>query len=84
MHSFLISISDEWWNIEEILQTQFHTNLDLSLPITNLSGGEITKLFLAIGISVRFNALELLARNLLQGGKARQNQGLRSGGFTPS
>ncbi|MEH2115647.1 ATP-binding cassette domain-containing protein [Nostoc sp.] len=49
--SFLISISDDWWNIEEILQTQFHTALDLSLPITNLSGGELTKLFLAIGLA---------------------------------
>ncbi|MEH2282084.1 MAG: ABC-F family ATP-binding cassette domain-containing protein [Nostoc sp.] len=56
---FLISISDEWWNIEEILQTQFHTNLDLSLPITNLSGGELTKLFLAIGLAQEANLLLL-------------------------
>ncbi|MBD2500062.1 ribosomal protection-like ABC-F family protein [Anabaena azotica] len=48
---FLTSISDEWWQIQEILQTQFHTDIDLYLPVKNLSGGELTKLFLAIGLS---------------------------------
>ncbi|MEH1972328.1 MAG: ABC-F family ATP-binding cassette domain-containing protein [Nostoc sp.] len=57
--NFLISISDEWWKIEDILQTKFHTILDLYLPITNLSGGEITKLFLAIGLSQHSNLLLL-------------------------
>ncbi|MHC5850923.1 ATP-binding cassette domain-containing protein, partial [Nostoc sp.] len=57
--NFLISISDEWWKIEDILQTKFHTILDLYLPITNLSGGEITKLFLAIGLSQHPNLLLL-------------------------
>ncbi|MEH1821887.1 MAG: ABC-F family ATP-binding cassette domain-containing protein [Nostoc sp.] len=57
--NFLISIFDEWWNIEEILQTQFHTVLDLSLPITNLSGGELTKLFLAIGLAQKADLLLL-------------------------
>lgn len=57
--NFLISISDEWWKIEEILQAQFHTILDLSLPLTNLSGGEITKLFLAIGLARQPNLLLL-------------------------
>ncbi|MDF2388656.1 ABC-F family ATP-binding cassette domain-containing protein [Nostoc ellipsosporum NOK] len=57
--NFLIYISDEWWKIEEILQTQFYTTLDLSLPITNLSGGELTKLFLAIGLSQDPNVLLL-------------------------
>ncbi|QHG15216.1 ribosomal protection-like ABC-F family protein [Nostoc sp. ATCC 53789] len=56
---FLISVSDEWWKIEEILQTQFDTNINLYLPINNLSGGELTKLFLAIGLSQQPNLLLL-------------------------
>ncbi|WP_392482529.1 ribosomal protection-like ABC-F family protein [Nostoc sp. C110] len=56
---FLISVSDEWWKIEEILQTQFDTNVNLYLQIANLSGGEITKLFLAIGLSQQPNLLLL-------------------------
>lgn len=48
---FLSSVSEEWWNIEAILETQFNTTLDLSLPLFNLSGGELTKLFLAIGLA---------------------------------
>jgi ATPase subunit of ABC transporter with duplicated ATPase domains len=57
--NYLISLSDEWWQIEEILQTQFQTNIDLSLPLANLSGGELTKLFLAIGLSQQPNLLLL-------------------------
>ncbi len=57
--NFLVSFSDEWWQIEEILQTKFTTNLDLYLPIENLSGGELTKLFLAIGLLQKPNLLLL-------------------------
>jgi ATPase subunit of ABC transporter with duplicated ATPase domains len=56
---FLNSISDEWWKIEEILDVKFNTTLDLSLAIANLSGGELTKLFLAIGLSQEPNILLL-------------------------
>ncbi|MGA7932178.1 MAG: ATP-binding cassette domain-containing protein, partial [Kovacikia sp.] len=48
---FLTTISDEWWEIEHILETTFHTPLNLSLLLRNLSGGELTKLFLAIGLA---------------------------------
>ncbi|MBW4591875.1 MAG: ATP-binding cassette domain-containing protein [Brasilonema angustatum HA4187-MV1] len=49
--NFLSSISEEWWKVGEILEARFSTTLDLSLPLVNLSGGELTKLFLAIGLS---------------------------------
>ncbi|MEC4812805.1 MAG: ATP-binding cassette domain-containing protein [Scytonema sp. PMC 1069.18] len=48
---FLSSVSEEWWEIEDILEAKFNTTLDLSLPLLNLSGGELTKLFLAVGLS---------------------------------
>jgi ATPase subunit of ABC transporter with duplicated ATPase domains len=48
---FLNTISNEWWEIEQILETRFDTTLDLSLPMQTLSGGELTKFFLAIGLS---------------------------------
>ncbi|AFZ19383.1 ribosomal protection-like ABC-F family protein [Allocoleopsis franciscana] len=59
IQNFLFSISDEWWKISDILETQFNTMLDLSLSITSLSGGELTKLFLAIGLSQQPNVLLL-------------------------
>jgi ATPase subunit of ABC transporter with duplicated ATPase domains len=48
---FLNAISNEWWEIEHLLETIFDTTLDLSLPMQTLSGGELTKLFLAVGLS---------------------------------
>ncbi|AFY50512.1 ATPase component of ABC transporters with duplicated ATPase domain [Nostoc sp. PCC 7524] len=48
---FLMSIAEDWWQIDDILQTKLQTKIDLSLPIASLSGGEFTKLFLAIGLS---------------------------------
>jgi len=48
---FLSTVSNEWWEIEHILETTFNTTLDLSLPLQTLSGGELTKLFLATGLS---------------------------------
>lgn len=48
---FLNNISNEWWEIEQILETTFNTALDLSLPVQSLSGGELTQLFLAVGLS---------------------------------
>lgn len=48
---FLNAISNEWWEIERILAMTFSTALDLSLPMQNLSGGELTKLFLAVGLA---------------------------------
>ncbi|WP_104908238.1 ATP-binding cassette domain-containing protein [Nostoc sp. 'Lobaria pulmonaria (5183) cyanobiont'] len=54
--NFFIYISDEWWKIEELLQTKLSTNLDLSLSIANLSGGELTKLFFGNRFSSRTKA----------------------------
>lgn len=48
---FLSTSSSEWWVIEHILETTFNTTLDVSLPLQTLSGGELTKLFLATGLS---------------------------------
>lgn len=47
---FLSALSDEWWEITNLLEAKLGTSLDLSLPIGSLSGGELTKLFLAIGL----------------------------------
>ncbi len=57
--SFLSSLSDEWWEIGDILEATLGTSIDMSLPIGSLSGGEITKLFLAIGLSKQPNILLL-------------------------
>jgi ATPase subunit of ABC transporter with duplicated ATPase domains len=56
---FLTATSDEWWNITNLLEAQFKTILDLSLPIESLSGGELTQLFLAIALAQNPNVLLL-------------------------
>ncbi|HEY9299069.1 MAG TPA: ATP-binding cassette domain-containing protein, partial [Phormidium sp.] len=56
---FLNAISDEWWTITNLLETQFHTTLDLSVPIKHLSGGEVTRLLLASAFAQNPNVLLL-------------------------
>jgi ATPase subunit of ABC transporter with duplicated ATPase domains len=48
---YIGAITDEWWSIEHILDNTFGTSLDLLLPVQDLSGGELTKLLLAIGLA---------------------------------
>jgi ATPase subunit of ABC transporter with duplicated ATPase domains len=57
--NFLSSLSDEWWEIGNILETKLDTSLDMSLPVGSLSSGELTKLFLAIGLSTEPSLLLL-------------------------
>lgn len=55
----LTETTDEWWNITAQLEAQFQTHLDLSLPVSQLSGGELTRLFLAIAFAQNPNVLLL-------------------------
>ncbi|WP_008319532.1 ribosomal protection-like ABC-F family protein [Leptolyngbya sp. PCC 6406] len=48
---WLSAAAEDWWWIDEFLRTQLETELDLSLPIVSLSGGELTKLLLAIALA---------------------------------
>jgi ATPase subunit of ABC transporter with duplicated ATPase domains len=48
---FLNQISSEWWEIEQRLETTFNTSLDLSIQMQDLSGGELTQLFLAVSLA---------------------------------
>lgn len=48
---WLSEIRDDWWAIADILEVKLATTLDFSLPIASLSGGELTKLFLAVGLA---------------------------------
>ncbi|MBD3884186.1 ABC-F family ATP-binding cassette domain-containing protein [Phormidium tenue FACHB-886] len=43
--------SDEWWTVTTLLAETFATELSLSQPINSLSGGEWTKLWLAVALS---------------------------------
>lgn len=49
--NLLSSTSDEWWTVSSTLEENLETDIDLSLPVSSLSGGELTKLFLAIALS---------------------------------
>lgn len=42
---------DEWWMVTNLLEEIFETDLDLSESISSLSGGELTKLLLAIALA---------------------------------
>ncbi|MBW4512763.1 MAG: ATP-binding cassette domain-containing protein [Scytonematopsis contorta HA4267-MV1] len=48
---WLNSISDEWWTVTTLLESQFATEISLSESISSLSGGELTKLWLATALS---------------------------------
>ncbi len=72
---WLSSICDEWWTVTTLLEEQFETELSLSQSIGSLSGGELTKLWLAIALSKQpdillldepTNHLDLVALEQLQ------------------
>ncbi|HAA32236.1 MAG TPA: ABC transporter ATP-binding protein [Cyanobacteria bacterium UBA8553] len=48
---WLSSISEEWWTVTTLLEEKFETEISLSQSISSLSGGELTKLWLAIAFS---------------------------------
>lgn len=48
---WISSLSDEWWTVTTQLEEQFATELSLSQSVSCLSGGELTKLWLAIAFS---------------------------------
>ncbi len=57
--NFLSSLSDGCWEIANILEATLGTSLDMSLPVGSLSGGELTKLFIATSLSRTPNLLLL-------------------------
>lgn len=56
---FLSKKNDNWWLITQILEKEFKTFLDISLPVKTLSGGEFTKVLLAIGFASQADILFL-------------------------
>ena len=71
----LTNTSDEWWGITDRLEEQFETQLDLTHPLRCLSGGELTRLLLAIAffhqpdvllLDEPTNHLDFLALNQLK------------------
>lgn len=66
---------DEWWIVTTLLEEKFATKISLSQKIGSLSGGEFTKLWLAVALSKQpdillldepTNHLDLAALNQLQ------------------
>ncbi len=51
VQDWLSSLTDEWWTVTTLLEEKFATELSLSQPIHSLSGGELTKLQIAIALS---------------------------------
>jgi ATPase subunit of ABC transporter with duplicated ATPase domains len=56
---WLSSVSDEWWTVTTLLESQFATEISLSASISSLSGGELTKLWLALALSKQSDILLL-------------------------
>lgn len=48
---FLSTVSSQWWEIVQVLERSFGTELDLSMTMRELSGGELAKVLLAVGWS---------------------------------
>lgn len=55
----LTHVSEEWWTITTRLAEQFDTELELTQPVSSLSGGELTQLWLAIAFSKQSDILLL-------------------------
>jgi ATPase subunit of ABC transporter with duplicated ATPase domains len=72
---WLSSRLDEWWTVTTLLEEKFATEISLSQKISSLSGGEFTKLWLAVAFSKQpdillldepTNHLDLIALKQLQ------------------
>ncbi|MBD2462472.1 ABC-F family ATP-binding cassette domain-containing protein [Oscillatoria sp. FACHB-1407] len=56
---FLSNAIEEWWVVTQWLEERFDTVLDLEQSINNLSGGEFTRLMLAIALAQQPDVLLL-------------------------
>ncbi|MEG4441268.1 ABC-F family ATP-binding cassette domain-containing protein [Microcoleus sp. AT9_B5] len=48
---WIASHSDDWWTVTTLLEEKFASEVSLSQPLSTVSGGELTKLWLAIALS---------------------------------
>ncbi|MEG4115822.1 MULTISPECIES: ATP-binding cassette domain-containing protein [unclassified Microcoleus] len=48
---WIASHSDDWWTVTTLLEEKFTSEVSLSQPLSTVSGGELTKLWLAIALS---------------------------------